>query len=670
MSRKGRNFDPLNDFMYRRTDLCDKYRKLLLSKDSALPPFTVLKVESRDLNVQWINNNGFSVPTLVENNVELLGLKVPDKCTTLFDISDILGEDTKIRLIEVGTQREDKDWSIGQYANYFHKRDPTAHKIMNLISLEVSSTALSAEILAPMFVRELDWTDMHWPSHRRALGQFPQVQKYCLASMAGAYTDFHIDFGGTSVWYHILWGKKRFYFIEPTAENLHIYGEWICSKNQDNEFLGDMVPKGSCRQIDLYPGQVMFIPGGWIHAVYTPEDSLVFGGNFLLSACIYRQLQVHAIETQKQVSKIYRFPYFKQVCWYAITGVLVSAYTIFIKKLKKDNNNTVALDWVASTGTSLMNFIKQWSLLIKCCTLFHKSPTVEEQVIFEESSTTALLDMINQGLITEMERWVLPIDPSEAILTLWWQILQIFQPSESGSDQYVFDDLMLSEELVASIQDFVNWVKGTDGMDKEWNNNILSPDLEARLQSTEKFQKKYSSYSMESIPLKLRIRRQGNNWVGSGPIEEQDLPKFKFKKSEVQDEVFEKSQLQPKEEEEEEVISDSDYQNSSYHTRRKRLSSAYLYAAEGIQAPAAGNVFILQENDDDSVDSETYVEEDDEEEEIAEEEGPKKKIVRVGETPNQTSISDRKPAISAPKKSLTVRQGLMKRMSASRRGRR
>ena len=32
----------------------------------------------------------------------------------------------------------------------------------------------------------------------------PRVSKYCLLSPAGSYTDFHIDFGGTSVWYHVL----------------------------------------------------------------------------------------------------------------------------------------------------------------------------------------------------------------------------------------------------------------------------------------------------------------------------------------------------------------------------------------------------------------------------------------------------------------------------------
>ena len=57
-----------------------------------------------------------------------------------------------------------------------------------------------------------DWIDQHWPLHRRhdqqggsggsdsSSSSFPRVQKYVLSGMAGAYTDFHVDFGGTSVW--------------------------------------------------------------------------------------------------------------------------------------------------------------------------------------------------------------------------------------------------------------------------------------------------------------------------------------------------------------------------------------------------------------------------------------------------------------------------------------
>jgi F-box/leucine-rich repeat protein 10/11 len=33
--------------------------------------------------------------------------------------------------------------------------------------------------------------------------------------------------------------------------------------------------------VDLSEGDTMLIPSGWIHAVWTPENSLVIGGNFL-----------------------------------------------------------------------------------------------------------------------------------------------------------------------------------------------------------------------------------------------------------------------------------------------------------------------------------------------------------------------------------------------------
>jgi F-box and leucine-rich repeat protein 10/11 len=67
-------------------------------------------------------------------------------------------------------------------------------------------------------VRQIDWVEIAWPKALKMMQKestnaldemwYPKVQKYCLMSVAGCYTDFHIDFGGTSVWYHILKGSK------------------------------------------------------------------------------------------------------------------------------------------------------------------------------------------------------------------------------------------------------------------------------------------------------------------------------------------------------------------------------------------------------------------------------------------------------------------------------
>lgn len=92
---------------------------------------------------------------------------------------------------------------------------------------------------------------------------FVQVQLYALMSVANCYTDFHIDFGGSSVWYHVLryaygvWrhaersavispcskpnltrsygfhsGRKVFLLVPPNKGNLLMFEEWSSSERQ------------------------------------------------------------------------------------------------------------------------------------------------------------------------------------------------------------------------------------------------------------------------------------------------------------------------------------------------------------------------------------------------------------------------------------------------------
>ena len=135
-------------------------------------------------------------------------------------------------------------------------------------------------------------------------------------SVAGCYTDFHIDFGGTSVWYHIVRGEKVFWLIPPTDDNLKLYEDWTLSGKQGDVFFGDTVAK--CGKIVLKAGNTLLIPSGWIHAVFTPEDSLVFGGNFLHSFAIEKQLRVAQIEELTKVPNKFRFPFFTELQWYAL----------------------------------------------------------------------------------------------------------------------------------------------------------------------------------------------------------------------------------------------------------------------------------------------------------------------------------------------------------------
>ncbi|NWH77174.1 KDM2A demethylase, partial [Piaya cayana] len=172
----------------------------------------------------------------------------------------------------------------------------------------------------------IDWVDNMWPRHLKESQtestnailemQYPKVQKYCLMSVKGCYTDFHVDFGGTSVWYHIHRGGKIFWLIPPTPQNLELYENWLLSGKQGDIFLGDRVSE--CQRIELKQGYTFVIPSGWIHAVYTPMDTLVFGGNFLHSFNIPMQLRIYSIEDRTRVPNKFRYPFYYEMCWYVL----------------------------------------------------------------------------------------------------------------------------------------------------------------------------------------------------------------------------------------------------------------------------------------------------------------------------------------------------------------
>jgi F-box and leucine-rich repeat protein 10/11 len=78
----------------------------------------------------------------------------------------------------------------------------------------------------------MDWVEKFWPDNRKGNSHpYPKVQLYCLMGVAGAWTvssldsidvssvltrlsqDWHIDFAGSSVYYHILRGSKVYLLL-------------------------------------------------------------------------------------------------------------------------------------------------------------------------------------------------------------------------------------------------------------------------------------------------------------------------------------------------------------------------------------------------------------------------------------------------------------------------
>jgi F-box/leucine-rich repeat protein 10/11 len=244
---------------------------------------------------------------------DLLDMVIP-KGLTVRAVAELYGPEERVEVIDVKSQQgEDKRWNMQKWADYYESTE-LEKPVRNVISLEVSQSRLGRLIKRPKIVRDLDLQDSVWPDELRAIGDYPKVQFYCLMSVADCYTDFHIDFGGSSVYYHILKGKKTFFFIPPKDKHLKKYEEWCNSPAQDSIFLGNQTKE--CYRVDLSEGDTMLIPSGWIHAVWTPENSLVIGGNFLTRLNYGMQIKILGIEKETKVPRKFRYPFFQKIQWY------------------------------------------------------------------------------------------------------------------------------------------------------------------------------------------------------------------------------------------------------------------------------------------------------------------------------------------------------------------
>ncbi|KAL9112561.1 MAG: hypothetical protein Q9227_003132 [Pyrenula ochraceoflavens] len=276
----------------------------VLDEDEELVQFMANEPDELDVNAE--------LAMIPDEGQDALDMVMPNDLTVR-KVAELYGPEEKLDVIDVKSQQSDKRWTLSKWADYY---ESTGEKpVRNVISLEISQSRLGKLIRRPKIVRDLDLQDAVWPPEKQAIGDHPKVQFYCLMSVADCYTDFHIDFGGSSVYYHILKGKKTFFFIPPKEAYLKKYADWCNSPSQDTTFLGNET--GECMRVDLSEGDTMLIPAGWIHAVWTPADSLVIGGNFLTRMNFEMQIKVNQIEKDTKINLKFRYPFFQKINWYA-----------------------------------------------------------------------------------------------------------------------------------------------------------------------------------------------------------------------------------------------------------------------------------------------------------------------------------------------------------------
>ncbi|XP_044297251.1 lysine-specific demethylase 7A isoform X3 [Varanus komodoensis] len=283
----------------------------------------ILKMHGSQLTQRYLEKHGFDVPIMIPK-LDGLGLRLPPSTFSVLDVERYVGGDKVIDVIDVARQADSK-MKLHNYVKYFTNSERP--KVLNVISLEFSDTKMSELVEVPEIARKLSWVENYWPDD--SVFPKPFVQKYCLMGVQDSYTDFHIDFGGTSVWYHVLWGEKIFYLIKPTNENLAIYESWSSSVTQSEVYFGDKVDK--CYKCVVKQGHTLFVPTGWIHAVLTSQDCMAFGGNFLHNLNIGMQLRCYEMEKRLKTPDLFKFPFFEAICWFVAKNLLET-----LKELRED----------------------------------------------------------------------------------------------------------------------------------------------------------------------------------------------------------------------------------------------------------------------------------------------------------------------------------------------
>ncbi|KAK6910935.1 hypothetical protein I203_104970 [Kwoniella mangroviensis CBS 8507] len=506
-----------------------------------------------------------------------MGGQIPGKDLTVQDVAKLVGPKRMVDVIDVSSQQSSQ-WTLQKWADYLHppssssssSSSTTRKKVYNIISLEISDTELAKKVKPPSIVREIDWVDNYWNFSIGGKGKekereksmstpipdegisinggdikenvngvganeeleglkgktkapYPKVQLYCLMGMKGAWTDWHVDFAASSVYYTIHTGSKVFYFIRPTTENLKAYASWSGSfERQQDTWLPDMCDE--VRKVVLHAGDTMIIPAGYIHAVYTPMDSIVFGGNFIHSYDIDTELRLRQIEIDTKVPQRFRFPMFERLCWF-----VAERYNSQLRQLRAYRPRSTTPN---STNPLHARVLSQ---LIHLCDFLLNQISILHNPDKEERSKKLVWDRIPHELIK---------DPEALARELKWRVLRElgmddplkgYLPNgkkvENGHADKGYDDENANEKELKRKKSKLSRVFNKKGASRtwlfdppKWEESITTPQIESSLITVARPDGHGEEEAEESLSTIKQFRKRSREIEGGGLVlEEQEV---------------------------------------------------------------------------------------------------------------------------------------------------
>lgn len=104
-----------------------------------------------------------------------------------------------------------------------------------------------------------------------------------LIGRRGSYTSAHQDWFGMDAYLHLLQGEKVWWLAPPQSQAAFhelFKGGNVNVSSITKEMTSKLVAMGACAIIQK-AGDVVFMPGGWVHCVKNLADTVAFGASYL-----------------------------------------------------------------------------------------------------------------------------------------------------------------------------------------------------------------------------------------------------------------------------------------------------------------------------------------------------------------------------------------------------
>ncbi|PYH99187.1 hypothetical protein BO71DRAFT_234774 [Aspergillus ellipticus CBS 707.79] len=212
---------------------------------------------------------------------------IPDFIASLTDINV-----QKLEAIDyVENAARPKEVHIAEVGRYFES-PPMGRSALNFLDIEnfchpcVPVPVRQADLLRMAYLRERGSVSKSLKNHNA----LPQDREFFLLSGRNSVSPIHVDTAGQLTWIIGIFGRKLWYVPSDltTAANRLATG-------------GSQFPEhyeGGWRRIIIEPGDLLVMPPGCPHAVFTPEDSFTVGGNFYTRSHLSTTITTTALQAR------------------------------------------------------------------------------------------------------------------------------------------------------------------------------------------------------------------------------------------------------------------------------------------------------------------------------------------------------------------------------------